>query len=399
MTTYEASVIIPVWNGIRYLAPCLDALLAQQGVRFEVIAVDNGSTDGSADMLDERYPGITVVRNPANLGFSGACNAGIRVANGRILLLLNQDTEVRPGWLSALVAALSDPVVGVAGCKAHYPDGRTIQHAGARVAWPLALPSHDGQGERDTGQWDEAREVDYVTGAALAVRRDVMERVGLLDEGFWPGYFEDADLCYRAREAGYGVRYVPQASLVHHETTSLTDVASISRAYHRGRLRFVLKHVPPERFLDEFVPAEHAYQCERARRLAADVLRPTYLEAMIAACEVIPARWSDQVRLLEPVLDGLQVLFQSSLGDAVSVVPPLREFQFRSSTPVVGPLIGRVRALWYSVAARWAMRYLMQQQEAINQQQEVYVRAVIAMARQMARLATQSARSEQERTL
>jgi hypothetical protein len=223
-------------------------------------------------------------------------------------------------------------------------------------------------------------------------------RIGLLDEGFWPGYFEDADYCYRAREAGYSVRYVPGASLIHHETTSLTDVVSVSRSYHRGRLRFVLKHLPPRRVLDEFVPAEQAYQRAAGQGHAGNLLRPAYLEAIVVAGTLIAARWPDQVSLLEPVLSALQALFQAQLGDTVSLVPPLREFRFRSSVPLIGPLIARIRALWYGVAARWAVRYLIQQQESINQQQDVYVRALIAMSRQMARLAIESDAPQRERT-
>jgi GT2 family glycosyltransferase len=99
--------------------------------------------------------------------------------------------------------------------------------------------------------------VEYVTGATMAIRRGAIERIGPMDEGFWPGYLEDVDYCLRARAAGFGVWYCSQAIYLHYESTS-TDTATRSRYYQRGRLRLVLKHLPPERILAEFVPAERA---------------------------------------------------------------------------------------------------------------------------------------------
>ena len=113
-------------------------------------------------------------------------------------------------------------------------------------------------GEPDRGQWNVARPVDYVSGAAMAFRREVLDEVGLLDEGFWPGYYEDADFCFRVRDAGYEVWYTPDARLIHDESAALSGTRGLQVAFHRGRLRFVLKHLPPQRFLAEFVPAERA---------------------------------------------------------------------------------------------------------------------------------------------
>jgi GT2 family glycosyltransferase len=186
MSHTKVSVIIPVWNGREYLPGCLDALLAQEYPDFEVIAVDNASVDGSAELIAEQYPQVRLIRSSRNLGFAGGCNAGLKVARGDVLVLLNQDTVVLPGWLLALVEALQQPEVGIVGCKILYPDGKTIQHAGGWIEWPLGLAHHYGHGELDQGQWDQLREVEYVTGAAMAFWGHVVKQIGGMDEGFWP---------------------------------------------------------------------------------------------------------------------------------------------------------------------------------------------------------------------
>jgi GT2 family glycosyltransferase len=406
----RASVIIPVWNGRQYLPACLDALLAQDYPDFEVIAVDNASTDGSADFVAKNYPQVRLIRNKGNLGFAGGCNVGLKVAQGGILVLLNQDTRVRPNWLRVLSDALQDHKIGVAGCKIFYPDGETIQHAGTWIEWPLGLPHHYGQGERDTGAWDTPRTVEYVTGAAMAFRRDVLEHIGPLDEEFWPAYFEDVDFCFRAREAGYEVWYIPDAVLVHEETTSLTDRLLVSQFGQRGRLRFLLKHMPPEQFLSQFIPAEVSYQLPAIHGNESEALRTAYLEAVLKAAFILHRRWQADRGTIYEVVAALQRLHHlawaedwkkveesvavttvtpipsahlaSDVSTTVASILPLQEFEFRSEIPIVGPLISRFHSLWYSLAARWAVRDLIRQQEAINQQQEAINQQQEAINRQ-----------------
>ncbi len=379
----KASVIIPVWNGREYLPSCLDALLTQGYPDLEIVVVDNASADGSADLVAERYPQVRLIRNRANLGFAGGCNVGLRAAQGDVLVLLNQDTRVLPGWLQAVVDALRRPEVGIVGCKILYPDGETIQHAGGWIEWPLGASFHYGKGEQDDGRWDEPRQVDYVTGAAMGFRRDLLERVGPLDEGFWPGYFEDADFCFRAREAGYEIWYVPDAVLIHAETTSTEDPVAVSCAYERGRLRFVLKHLPPRRFLEEFVPAEKEHHLPFTQGVGGDPLRIAYLEAIPMAARILHHRWQADEQTIATVLMALQSLYHYPIHRALSEkdsptfeVPDLEEFEFRSTVPVIGPVIAWLRSVWYNVAARWAVRYLIQQQDEINRQQEMSIRSL-----------------------
>jgi hypothetical protein len=320
------------------------------------------------------------------------------------LVLLNQDTRVYPDWLLMLTKALDDPKVGVVGCKSLYPDGQTIQHAGGRVEWPLGTADHYGAGERDAGQWDEARKVQYVTGAAMAFRQDLLERVGLLDEGFWPGYFEDTDFCFRAHEAGYEVWYVPDAVLIHEELSSLAGVAALSTYFHQGRLRFVLKHLEPARFLKEFVPAEKAVHLDGAQGELAVALRLAYMKAISLVATLYPRRWRADASEISAVLDALQRLYLFPIAredPLLAQVEPLElalpEFDFRSEVPVFGPLIARIRLLWYSVAAQWAVRHLARQQATINRRlweiserqesvKQLYVGSLVSLCEDVARL-------------
>lgn len=429
----RASVIVLSWNGMEYLESCLDAVLSQDYPDFEVIVVDNASTDGSADFVAEHYPQVRLIRNERNLGFAAGNNIGLRAATGDVLLLLNQDTVVQPGWLAALVSALEDERVGVAGCKILYPDGETIQHAGGRIEWPLGLAHHYGQGENDAGQWDTPRPVEYVTGAAMAFRRDVLDRVGLLDDDFWPGYFEDADFCRRVQQAGYEVWYVPEATLAHFESTSHSDPLSTWEAHHRGRLRFVLKHTPPNQFLTQFVQAETLHQPSIISVFGSRPLCRAYLETISRTTSILRHYWHAEQAMINEVIRAFrhlhalawekgwqrteesveetvvppsfpaQLNYEVSSAEAIKV-PQLREFEFQSDVPVVSPLINWVRTFWYGIAAKWSVRYLMQQQEAINQhyarRQEAisqrYQRHIEALEHRMAELAGENTLLAQE---
>jgi len=280
-TLPQASVIIPAWNGVEYLKSCLEAVMALNYTDLEVIVVDDGSTDGSAELVAERFPQIRLIRNEHNLGFAAGCNIGLRAATGDILVLLNQDTEVHPGWLAALVDAFRDPEVGIAGCKALYPDG-SIQHAGGFTYGSRAETEHIGRHEPDDGRFDAPRDADFVTGAALAISRAALARIGLLDEGFYPAYYEDTDWCYTARELGFRVVYAPTAQLIHHETPHAQRESHAHKyALHHGRMRLVFKHWTLERLQREFVPAERAWATRLGRTVEMMAARRAYLTTML----------------------------------------------------------------------------------------------------------------------
>jgi GT2 family glycosyltransferase len=322
----RASVIVLSWNGLEDLPDCLAALDTQEFADREILVVDNGSTDGSPEYVQGHHPHVRLIRNDHNLGFAAGSNVGLRAATGDVLVLLNQDTVVRPGWLQALVDAFDEhPRCGIAGAKALYPDGR-IQHAGGYVDGRGAA-SHHGYGEPDRGQFEEQREVDFVTGAALAISRAALETIGELDEGFQLAYYEDVDWCYRAREAGYDVLYRPQAVLVHKERSagSAADHDGMYQ-YHRNRLRSVLKHWSPESLSDEFVPLEQAWLeglAAGGERLVAAV-QHAYLYHLLHLDDLV--RWrqrtlqagSDDADTLACVLLALRTVLPLKLGEDVA---------------------------------------------------------------------------------
>lgn len=407
----KASVIVLAWNGMAYLQDCLDAVLAQEYPDFEVIVVDNASTDGSAEFVAARYPQARLLRQPQNLGFAGGNNVALSAATGEVLILLNQDTAVHPGWLRALVGALeADPSIGVAGAKALYPDG-TIQHAGGQIGM-RGEGSHIGWHQRDSGNFDRMLDMDYVTGASLAIRRTVVNRIGGLDEGFSPAYYEDVDWCYRARQAGFRVVVAPEATLVHREASLAAPPGyDLMLLVNRNRLRFVLKHWPLERLQREFAPAERAWLeglREGAESMVAAVQR-TYLYHLLHLDKVMASRQdtlgepASQADAVAAVLIGLRTVVPlgpatrapaSAAGEAMAPVEAptaaqaasqalsdmetaealhrlraaatLREHSFQSAVPVLGPLVVAFRRLWNRVSTQWYVRPLIQQQSQVN---------------------------------
>lgn len=376
------SIIIVSWNGRLYLGACLDAALAQIDTGDELIVVDNGSTDGSAALVRERYPDVRLIERERNQGYAGGANLGLRTARGQSLFLLNQDVVLQDGALAAMSEALRDPAVGVVGCKVLYPDG-TVQHAGGVIHWPRAVAHHHGVGQPDDDRWDRVQDVDYVTGAAWGFRHEMLETVGALDPGFWPAYYEDTDYCFRARAAGLRVVYVPTAVAVHAESTALgRGSPAYLRAFHRGRLRFVLKHLPPEDLVSEFAGAERAWLAGPAPATERAVMARVYRAALAMAPRVYaqhhraPPEW---VRRVVDLLAGLAR--ESGLGfelkpegGRLSETPStdlerhavVEEQPFHSDKPLVGGLVARFRTLWNNVSTRWYVLPLLQQQNAFN---------------------------------
>ncbi len=289
----RCAVIVLTWNAAEAALACLGRLVAL--APDQIVVVDNASADGSADLVAAHFPAITLIRNPSNLGFSGGMNTGIRALLAQesppeAIILLNQDTLVDPGWFAALVAALdADPALAAVGCKIRYPNG-TIQHAGVTLDWPRAVAQHIGWHEIDAGQHDTPRDLAFVTAAAIALRAEALELVGLLDEGYAPAYFEDVDLCWRLRQAGYRLGYAPAATLVHQESLSLRDELTRSAYYNRGRLRFVFKTYALADLLGPFAAVERDFIVECGHMSEGRALRWAYTETLASLPEIIAAR-------------------------------------------------------------------------------------------------------------
>ncbi len=239
------SVIIPVFNKLELTHRCLKSLLLNTRYpNYEVIFVDNGSTDGTRPYLQKiDKPNIRAVFNAENLGYVGGCNSGAEVAKGDYLLFLNNDTEVRPYWLSNLVGlAEAKEDAGIVGAKLVYPDGR-LQEAGG-IIFSDGNGWNYGRGmDPNDPRFNFVREVDYVSGAALLVKRALWDKVGGFDQRYAPAYYEDTDLCFSAREYGYKVYYQPASVVIHYEgQTAGTDVNSGFKKYQQiNHQKFVEK--------------------------------------------------------------------------------------------------------------------------------------------------------------
>jgi len=208
------SVVIVNYNGARFLRDCLDSLHSQTRQDYEIILVDNCSTDRSIEIITHDYPGITLIRNSTNRGFAAASHQGISAARGDYILSLNNDTRLSPRFLDEIIHPMEDdPRVGICASKMLYPDGR-INSAGTCISRSGAAWDR-GMSEPDRCQYDSIEEVFGACAGAALYRREMLDEIGLFDEDFFM-YMEDVDLSFRARLAGWTCMYVPGAVVSHH---------------------------------------------------------------------------------------------------------------------------------------------------------------------------------------
>lgn len=212
--TMIATVVIPNYNGIRFLKDCLDALRAQTRQDFQVILVDNGSEDGSAAYVEERYPEVLLVRFETNLGFCRAVNEGIRMTQTRYVILLNNDTICEPSFVEALVAGmeLHEECFSGAARMVQMKDPELLDDGGdyyCALGWAYAF----GKGKA-AHRFSKEREIFSACAGAAIYRREVFDQIGLFDETHF-AYLEDVDVAYRARIEGFRNRYFPEAVVSH----------------------------------------------------------------------------------------------------------------------------------------------------------------------------------------
>lgn len=237
------SVIVPVHGKWAYTRACLASIQAHRpAVPFEVLVVDDASPDQTAALVTA-CPGVRLISSERNVGFVGACNLGASQARGAYLLFLNNDTELRPGALDTLVgAADSDERIGLVGAMLVYPDGH-LQESGG-IIWADGSGWNYGRNQ-DAGaaEFQVRRDVDYCSGAAILVRRAVFERVNGFDQRYAPAYYEDTDLAFAVRAAGYRTIVEPRAMVMHHEGVSHgTDAGTGVKRYQEiNRVLFVEK--------------------------------------------------------------------------------------------------------------------------------------------------------------
>ncbi len=228
------SVIIPVYGKCEHTMQCLRSLEHHKSKYcFEVIVVDDSSPDDTAKRLDE-IDNIVVVSNQSNLGFVRSCNAGAHMARGEFLVFLNNDTVVLDGWLDALIDTFAaHPSNGLVGSKLIYPD-RRLQEAGG-IIWSDATGWNFGRFDDPAKpEYNYVREADYCSGASIALRHTLFNQLGGFDERYVPAYYEDVDLAFAVRNAGFKVLYQPKSTVVHFEgVTSGTDEFAGVKAFQR----------------------------------------------------------------------------------------------------------------------------------------------------------------------
>ena len=240
------SVIIPNWNGKRFLEDCMDSLRGQTFQNFETILVDNGSIDDSVDFAKKHYGDfIRIIRNDKNLGFTGGNNVGIQASKGEYIVLLNNDTWVDPHWLEELAKATRfDPPVGMWASKvcSYYQRDR-IEGVGELIYWD-GLCRARGQYEQDHGQYNVIEEILFPPGCGAMYRKSLFDEIGLFDEDFF-AYADDSEIGIRARLAGWRCLYVPRA-IIYHKNSGTGGQHSPFKAFYVERNRFwvTLKYFP-----------------------------------------------------------------------------------------------------------------------------------------------------------
>ncbi|MBI3985568.1 MAG: glycosyltransferase, partial [Lentisphaerae bacterium] len=278
----EVSVIVPVHNKWEFTQDCLRSLLAHSpGVSYEVIVADDASTD-TTRFHRRFFQNIRVIRNRKSLGFLVNCNRAAREARGQFLFFLNNDTRVEEGAIRRLLDLFrQDGTIGVAGSKLVYPDGR-LQEAGG-ILWRDATGWNFGRFQDPARpEFNYVKEVDYVSGAAMMVRKSLWDRVGGFDARYTPAYFEDADLAFEARRHGFTVVYQPASCVVHVEGVShgVDETAGAKKYQVINRDKFLAKwRVELER--DQYANGQHVFRArDRSRRrktlLVIDHYAPKY---------------------------------------------------------------------------------------------------------------------------
>ncbi len=237
------SVVIPNWNGERFLATCLGALNKQTLPELEVIVVDNGSSDGSCAFIKAEYPAARLMELGENRGFTGACNIGMGAAAGDYIALLNNDTEVDPQWAAAIVNAFeARPEIGIVASKMLLFDQRDRLHTAGDIFTTDGRAGNRGVWELDCGQYDRGEFVFSACGGAAAYRKSMLEDIGLLDDDFFFS-LEDIDLAWRAQLAGYKVWYAP-AAIVYHHLSATGGGATASYYDGRNGIWLIAKNMP-----------------------------------------------------------------------------------------------------------------------------------------------------------
>ena len=281
----KLGIVILNFNGLEDTLECIKSIKKLNNTT--ILVVDNASTDKSKEVL-EKISGVRLIINKINLGFSGGNNVGIRYCLENkfdLMLVLNNDTLLADSTIEELLrgtkaADIISPKIYFAKNYEFHKDrykekdlGKVIWYAGGNIDWQNVIGGHIGVDEVDNGQFDQAREVDFTTGAAMLVKREVFEKIGLFDERYFL-YLEDMDFCVRAKKAGFKIMYEPKAIVWHKNAQSLGGSGSKLQDYYitRNRLLFAFKFAKLKTKMAVFKQTLFLWQNSVKRRALLDFL-------------------------------------------------------------------------------------------------------------------------------
>lgn len=242
----NTSIIIPNWNGEDYIIDCLDSLSKQSFRNFEIIVVDNGSTDNSLKLIEEKYPKVKIKKLSYNTGFAVAVNNGIKMSKAKYVVLMNNDTYADKNWLKELVEAMNSGGYGFAASKMLFYDKRShINTAGddiTKYGWAMQR----GFGNKDGKSFSDNKEIFSASGGSVIILRDLFKEVGYFDEKFF-AYLEDVDWCYRAQLMGHKGLFVANSKIYHHVSATTKKLSTLGEYLTvRNTLAMIYKNFPPQ---------------------------------------------------------------------------------------------------------------------------------------------------------
>ncbi|MFC1913752.1 glycosyltransferase family 2 protein [Chloroflexota bacterium] len=254
------SVIILTFNGREYIGDCLASVLQQSYPNFEVIVVDNASQDYSADIVEQQFPSVTLIRSHTNVGFPAGNNIGIRASHGEYVILLNQDTTVTPLWMEELVKVTEqDEQIGICGSKLLSLHEPQILDRTAQLVSPDLIVLGRGRGETDAAQFEKVEEIFGPSAAAALYRRRMLDEIGLMDESYFL-CCDDVELNLKARLAGWKCFYAPKAVAYHAHSVSTGEYSPLKLYYgERNRIWNVVTFLPVSMVISSFFFSLHRY--------------------------------------------------------------------------------------------------------------------------------------------
>jgi GT2 family glycosyltransferase len=299
-TGVKTVVVVPNWNGLDFLADCLNSLVAQSAHNFSITVVDNGSIDGSRELMQHQYPSIKVIMREKNYGFTGGTNPGIQDAiacGAEYVALLNNDAVADKNWLQFLIeTADQDPQLGCVTSKIlQVGTERKIDSTGDFYSsWGLPFPR--GRDEIDQGQFDSAdqRLVFAGTGGASLFRTKMLHEIGLFDQDFF-AYYEDVDLGFRGQLAGWKAAYEPRAIVRHRLHATSARIPNFTRYHaHKNAIYVYHKNMPAKlwwKYLPWFLTGMAVMAANSLRRRQFTPLLKAYGVALIKTPATIRKRW------------------------------------------------------------------------------------------------------------